>query len=121
MPVSKDFYCEQCDTEIYDVRVDSTSINSHFHWCDGCEQMRTFKVLCNGGVKGRRWRYVDWTEDSAANLVRYHGVRTDADDGAGGKEHDNPRFSAEGVDDRRQRMKHERDKKRGKGKLVFSG
>ena len=119
--IAKDFYCPQCNDELHDVRVTDTNVSTFFHWCDGCEQMRTFQVLCNGGIKGRRWRYVDWTPDAAENLVRYHGVRTDADDGAGGMVHDDPKFSAEAIDERRKEMKHERDKKRGKGKLVFSG
>ena len=119
--IAKDFYCPECDEELLDVKVDSTSTSTHFHWCDGCEQMRTFRVLCNGGARGRRWRYVDWNEDAINATTRYHGVKTDSDDGKGGKVHDSPHFSPDAVDERRKRLKHSRDKQRGKGKLVFNG
>lgn len=119
--IAKDWYCSICSNEIHDRRVKSTDVCKLRELCDICHAVTEHYVLCNGGVRGRRWRYVDWTPEAANNLVRYHGVKTDADDGEGGRVHDDPRFSDDAIDDRRQRMKHDRDKARDKGKLVFSG
>ena len=82
MPVLKDLECSRCG-------------NVTEHMIDGgasevvarcaspeCRKMTVHRAICNGGCRGARWRYADWTVDAIRERFQVRGVEaytTDAD------------------------------------------
>lgn len=61
--VLRDLYCTVCGSEIRDVASDATEMDMD---CDVCGKRTHHATVCNGGMRGERWRFADAPYDTDA-------------------------------------------------------
>jgi len=139
MACIKDVYCTKCGAVRADVYVDGCGWTRGPLECPRCGTTEHV-ACCNGGLGAYRWKYLSgWGE--AEGHCRYEGIRVSTEDTArdadgnlvglgthsdytnedGSKPQDDPKYSAEAIDDRRQRLKSKQRRERGHAPLFFDG
>jgi hypothetical protein len=138
MAVLKDIQCVKCGA-VREALIDSslTSIEAE---CGRCKKPRFHRPLCNGGCRGARWRFNDWSGFDPEGYVEHIGVKAGrphpeavgtADESrsatvdvlrsTGKPAHEQARFGSEAIADRRERRKFKQRQREGRTPLRFHG
>jgi hypothetical protein len=123
--VLKDFECEICGMGRENLAEQGET--SQQLYCRNCSETTTFFSVCNGGT-GVRYRFADLPEDPrfyrgqarASAPVAHDSSGKATEHSKGGLMHSDPRFSDDARQEKREKIYHETDTKRGYNKLYFS-
>jgi hypothetical protein len=126
MTILRDVYCIECESTHEDVYLDGSDA---VLYCCACNANTIHIPVCNGGMKHRA-RVNDFPEDHAwwrgrikCNPPQVHHDRERTQPvkniHTGEAMHDGPRYSEDSMSERRDRMHHKNDSKRGKTPLYF--
>lgn len=118
----KDFYCNFCKNEKYNVVVASYKVVDDLMFCSKCNQSTSHSVLCNGGT-GKRYHFNDWNIDDLRKDVRLIKTGTTTDGKPNCDEHgtpyaDNKKYSMDSIAERREALES-RQRANRVGKKLF--
>jgi hypothetical protein len=125
--VLKDFECAACGG-VFERIVDG-NISFIAEYCEACKTTTNHRSICNGGT-GKRYRFADWSGVDFSGQVKAmaptattldHEGNVIADKHVSGKAcQDMPRFSDDVREEKRDRITHRTNARRGKNKLYFT-
>lgn len=129
MPVLKDLECSRCGS-VTEALVDG-DVTIEAVRCECCRKLTVHRTICNGGVRGARWRYADCTSDYIRDRFHVRKVEAYTHDADGnevpvthyqtGKDilDTSGLNNEEGRQERKNRIHHAFERRRGRGKLQF--
>jgi len=129
--ICRDFFCSKCGSVTEDVLVNNSSVTVHHLECDECTCKTKHCAVCNGGTK-TRYRFADMPTDhrfwrdyvkcgkTEAYTVDDNGAEHRVPMRGGGFVGDQEIFSDDAREEKRARIHHKNDKKKGYNKIYLN-